>query len=88
MNVRRVHDDAGSHIEPECQPHWSDLRKLQWHAAVAMLTVPFEIKVLEFPENFNLIISNGHGRMSSMSVGTFDRCWAIITGLIIAEEMR
>lgn len=36
MNVRRVENASGSHIEPPLDDSWDDLRKLCWHLAVTL----------------------------------------------------
>jgi ABC-type Fe3+ transport system substrate-binding protein len=34
MEVQRVHEGNGSHIEPPLEQSWDDLTKLRWHAGV------------------------------------------------------
>lgn len=50
MIVTRIHDGRGSHIEPEFDPDWPSLTRLQWHAAVVTHDTGLPVEVYEQPD--------------------------------------
>lgn len=43
--VIRINTTHGSHIEPPLDPDWTDLTKLQWHAAVVTYDTGIPIRI-------------------------------------------
>lgn len=52
MNITRVHDAKGSHIEPPLDPAWDDLAMLTWKAAVVAHDTGITINVC--PGNYEI----------------------------------
>jgi hypothetical protein len=52
MTVRRVHDDTGTHIEPEFDQTWDEETKLRWHAAVVAHDTGLAIRVHPHTDSF------------------------------------
>jgi hypothetical protein len=45
MDVRRIQDPHGSHVEPELDSDWNDETKLRWHAGVTAVDAGLDIKL-------------------------------------------
>lgn len=50
ITIRRIVTARGSHIEPPLDDAWTDLQKLQWHAAVILVDTGLEIGISEYGE--------------------------------------
>jgi hypothetical protein len=81
MEVVRVHTRDGAHIMPPCRDDWSPLEKLRWHAAVVMMDTGLKIGVIEFPSNFNIIVS-GHSIARD-----FEGAWDYLSGISLGYEL-
>lgn len=85
MNVRRVQDDRGSHIEPPINEEWDDLTTLRWLAGVVHADTGLDIRVNSgglivdgVPQDdcFNIVLGS-----SSASAFAFDSAWTYISGV-------
>lgn len=47
MNVTRIHDQTGTHIEPPLGQSWPEARKLEWQAAVTSTDTGLDVQVHE-----------------------------------------
>jgi hypothetical protein len=92
--VRRVHEEAGSHIEPPLDDGWSDLDKLRWHLAVALhdARLPEHLASVEpghvtrngvpIAGLYNIRYRSVAGRTNgSWGAGDFRSTWSLINGI-------
>lgn len=82
MNVTRVHDDRGSHIEPALDPTWPVLTMLEWLAAVAEVDSGLRVQVYESAPHLYAITVGGNsssGRSGSLA-------WEYLTGVIVGAQ--
>lgn len=86
MNVTRVRDTTGDHIEPPLDESWDDLTKLRWHAAVVAHETGLSITVEDGARRTQdgTPIRGWYG----LSVGpigsaafTFDGAWTYLNGV-------
>lgn len=95
--VKEIRPDRqafGDSIDPPLDPDWSDLKKLQWNAAVVECDHNLPegtIKVHYFPTNYNVVVKTP-GRVSSSAVHSWEDAWSLINGiskgLWLAEDVR
>lgn len=78
--VTRVDDEHGSHIEPPCDPKWTSLEKLQWHAACVALDCPsLRIRVTRWPKTpptYSLTVGG-----TSIGDQPFQDAWGYLNGV-------
>lgn len=87
MNVTRLHDGGSSWIEPELDPNWSDLQKLEWHAAVVahdtgldlvkVTKSDYRVGGIPMPGYFCIQIGYGH----SIAPLSFRQSWSYLNGV-------
>lgn len=84
MQITRVRDATGSHIEPELDESWDETRKLQWNAAVVSHDTGLTIAVHPHKDHqghalYGLGIGDPHkGGMTSISAGSYDDAWTFL----------
>lgn len=96
MKVERVSDETGSHIEPPLQDDWSDLERLQWHAAVVECDAGVRVTIKPANAWHNGLrrsgvynISYSHERMSgSSSAYTFGQAWTFLNGIELGARLK
>lgn len=95
MEVRRIADGSGSHIEPPLEQSWSDLEKLRWHAGVVLADTGVRVGVTTNSASHK----NWRGDwvidrdMYSLNVGRasysayrYDDAWTFIIGVSAGAE--
>jgi hypothetical protein len=94
MIVQRIHTDHGSHIEPPFNPHWTNLQKLQWQAAVISadsgLPVTVDLSDTRRKTLFGWRRIPGryavHVDGTGISPLTFDSAWDYMNGVLAGAE--
>jgi len=81
-DVKRVFDATGSHIEPQLEGDWLPIMKLIWHAQVIKYDTGIAIDVVEYPDNFNLLIGK-----HSLAVASYQTAWDVMTGVALGAEV-
>lgn len=87
MNVTRIHDAGGSHIEPELDPDWDDHTKLQWHTAVVAHDAGLAIELHDHDGQYSFTIgANLAVGQSSIGGWTFRPAWDFLIGVRIGAQ--
>lgn len=86
--VQRVDDATGSHIEPPLDENWSDLQKLQWHAAVTALDTGCEVTVKEVRRNLFSVSWRTATMSTSTSGSPFYVTWTYLSGMAAGATAR
>lgn len=86
MNVTRVQDEHGSHIEPPLEDSWSNLEKLEWQAAVVSADSGIEhIRVSKSHYTIGGLLQRGYYcvEVGTSSVAPLDyrRAWSYLNGV-------
>lgn len=87
MRITRVRDANGSHIEPELDESWDEIRKLQWNAAVVSHDTGLTITVhpcedLPGPTLYGLGIGDPYkGGMTCFAARSYANAWTFLTAV-------
>lgn len=84
MKVERVMTEGGDHIEPPLDPNWTELRKLEWLAAVVAVDTGFVVTVRQAPSHrWRYCLSGPGWGLSDMA---FAQCWDYLSGISIGAR--
>ncbi len=96
MKVELVETEHGSRIEPRCNDWWSDLKKLEWKAAVIEATTGLKVEIHDAKTSTKVAgiwvrdWSRRYGFMvqGGVSIGSFSfsSAWTFLNGLEIGYE--
>ncbi|MGW5175924.1 hypothetical protein ACWERY_16370 [Streptomyces sp. NPDC004082] len=91
MNVTRLHDATGSHIEPGFDQTWSEETKLRWHAAVVAHDTGLVIEVHPHPgtrrTSYGINIGEiNKGGLTSISAGPYQEAWLALSNISHGAE--
>lgn len=92
MDVTRVQDDNGTHIEPPLDQAWDEVTKLRWHAAVVAHDIGLTVDLhphLSSNGRYHYGITLGEinkGGQTSISGGTYHQAWHALTLISIGAE--
>lgn len=81
VEVERVFSENGmsSHIEPPLDPEWSDLQKLQWHAAIVEMDTGVKFTIREQRTNGRLYYGYSYRNVGATANDYYDM-WTFLNG--------
>lgn len=92
MNVTRVTDATGSHIEPVLDQAWSEETKLEWHASVVAHDTGLHIELHPFHRpgkaaQYGMNVGNfREGGLTSIAARPFADAWDFLVAVSIGAQ--
>ena len=87
MDVTRIEDATGSHIEPPLDETWDDLTKLTWHAAVITHDTGIPIHVGYYGGRYGIQVGDARsGGSHSLGGRSYDSAWTLIVGIHLGAQ--